>query len=133
MVEVRFINDTTPIEVTSDEQATEIGVVSETQATEIQVGGLAHADLSGRDLPDQHPISAITGLQDILNKIWTFTFEQEIATDTWVINHNLGRNPNVVAVDSAGSVQIPDDVHYDSENQITVKFVNAFAGKAFLN
>lgn len=67
MVEVRFINDTTPIEVTSDEQVSQIGVVLETQATEIQVGELAHADLSGRDLPDQHPISAITGLQDALD------------------------------------------------------------------
>ena len=60
MVEVRFINDTTPIEVTSDEQV-----------TEIQVGGLSHGALSDRDLPDQHPIGAITGLQDALDMIQT--------------------------------------------------------------
>lgn len=71
MVEVRFINDTTPIEVTSDEQETQIGVISETQATEIEVGGLPHSGLSGRDLPNQHPIGAITGLQDALDTIPT--------------------------------------------------------------
>lgn len=133
MVEVRFINDTTPVEVTAEQQETSIGVQSETQETEVNVMGLMHRDLSGRDLPDQHPISAITGLQDILNKVWTFTFEQELASDTWVINHNLGRSPSVDIVDSAGNIQIPDEVVYNSENQITIKFVYAFAGKAYLN
>lgn len=122
MVQARVINDTTSINVSS-----------QSIASTVRVAGMAHKDLSGRDISDQHPISAITGLQELLNKVWTFTFEQEVASDTWVITHNLGRNPGVVAVDSAGSVQVPDDVHYDSENQITVKFCNAFAGKAFLN
>lgn len=133
MVELRFINDSTPIHVEAEQQETSIGLQSENQATEINISGLAHSDLSGRDLPDQHPISAITGLQDILNKVWTFTFEQELASDTWVINHNLGRSPSVDIVDSAGNIQIPDEVVYNSENQITIKFVYAFAGKAYLN
>jgi hypothetical protein len=92
-----------------------------------------HEELINRDLPDQHPISAITGLQEILNQIWTFTFEQGIPSDTWVIQHNLGRNPSVTVVDSAGAVQIPDEINYDTDNQITVKFLGSFAGKAFLN
>ena len=92
-----------------------------------------HEELINRDLPDQHPIDAITGLQEILNQIWTFTFEQGIPSDTWVIQHNLGRNPSVTVVDSAGAVQIPDEINYDTDNQITVKFLGSFAGKAFLN
>lgn len=92
-----------------------------------------HEELINRDLPDQHPIGAITGLQEILNQIWTFTFEQGIPSDTWVIQHNLGRNPSVTVVDSAGAVQIPDEINYDTDNQITVKFLGSFAGKAFLN
>lgn len=134
MVQVRFINDTTPIEVTSETQETQISVRSETQVKNIGLKSSAHHDdLTGRNLPDQHPISAITGLQEILNHIWTFTFEQGIPSDTWVIQHNLGRNPNVTVVDSSGSVQVPDDINYDNDNQITVKFLGSFAGKAFLN
>lgn len=134
MVQVRFINDTTPIEVTSDTQETRVNVRSETQVKSIGVKSSAHHDdLTGRDLPDQHPIGAITGLQEILNHIWTFTFEQGIPSDTWVIQHNLGRHPGVTVVDSAGAVQVPDEINYDTDNQITVKFLGSFAGRAFLN
>lgn len=92
-----------------------------------------HNTLYNRTLPDQHPISAITGLEDALNRADTFVYEQGVASDTWVIVHNLGKYPSVTAVDSAGNVQIPDEVQYDSENQITVQFIGSFAGKAFLN
>lgn len=67
MVELRFINDSTPIHVEAEQQETSIDLQSENQSTEIQVSVLAHRDLSGRDLPDQHPISAITGLQAVLD------------------------------------------------------------------
>lgn len=134
MVQVRFINDTTPIEVTSETQETRVNVRSETQVKSVGLKSSAHHDdLTGRNLPDQHPIGAITGLQEILNQIWTFTFEQGIPSDTWVIQHNLGRNPSVTVVDSAGAVQIPDEINYDTDNQITVKFLGSFAGRAFLN
>lgn len=63
----------------------------------------------------------------------TFTYEQEIASDTWVVNHNLGRHPSFVVVDSAGSVQMPDEFTYNSDNQVTIKFISAFAGKAYFN
>lgn len=106
MVEVRFINDTTPIEVTSDEQETQIGVVSETQATEIEVGGLVE---------DKH-----------------FVYEQGVASDTWVIKHNLGKYPSVSLVDSAGT-QFDADVEYNNENTCTVRMNGATTGKAFLN
>jgi hypothetical protein len=91
-----------------------------------------HNALVNRDLPNQHPIEAITGLQDILNKLWTYTFEQAEASDTWIIKHNLGRNPSVVVVDSAGTVFYPA-VHYDNENQCTISMNGATTGKAYLN
>lgn len=99
-------------------------------------GGLAsiseHRELEGRDLPDQHPIEAITDLREILNRLWTFTYEQGVASDTWVIEHNLGRNPSVTIVDSSGNVFTPA-VHYDNENQVTVTMNGATTGKAYLN
>ena len=63
----------------------------------------------------------------------TFEFEQGIASATWVINHNLNKKPNIDVVDSNGSVQWPNDIIYNNSNKITVSFLAAFAGKAFLN
>lgn len=63
----------------------------------------------------------------------SYVYEQEVPSDTWVITHNLDKNPSFVVVDSSGNVQMPDEVTYNSENQITIKFIGAFAGKAFLN
>lgn len=63
----------------------------------------------------------------------TYIYEQGIATDTWVIAHNLNKYPSCFAVDSSGTVQMPDNIVYNNENQITVYFISAFAGKAYLN
>lgn len=63
----------------------------------------------------------------------TFTFEQGLPAKTWTIVHNLNKKPSVFAVDSAGMVQIPNEIIYDSENQITITFLAGFAGKAYLN
>lgn len=62
----------------------------------------------------------------------SFVFEQGVASDTWVIVHNLGKKPSVVLVDSAGTV-FTAGVRYDSENQCTVFINGATTGKAFLN
>jgi len=91
-----------------------------------------HPDLIGRDLPNQHPMGAITGLRDILKKLWTFTYEQASPSDTWVINHNLGRHPSVTVVDSSGNVFTPA-VSYPTENQCIVEINGATTGKAYLN
>ena len=96
-----------------------------------------HETLFNRDKANQHPISAITDLEDRLealeNQDKNFVFEQAIASATWVIEHDLNKYPSVSVVDSAGTMQIPDEIKYDSENQITITFISAFAGKAILN
>lgn len=140
-----------------------------------------HDELNNRDLPDQHPISAITDLQDTLtglsedvsaetearqeadaylqqqidnldisnivggsnievtedNHVFTistttYTFEQGIASNTWTINHGLGKFPSVVVVDSANNV-IEPDVEYVNENSVIVRFVGEMTGVAYLN
>jgi len=63
----------------------------------------------------------------------TFVFEQGIASDTWVINHNLNKRPSIIVVDTLDRVQIPDDIYYNSDKTMTVTFLAAFAGKAYLN
>ena len=67
-----------------------------------------HDKLRNRDLPNQHPIEAITGLEDILGKLWTFTYEQASASDSWLIVHNLGRKPRQYLSQCIGQ---PDKIH----------------------
>lgn len=62
----------------------------------------------------------------------TYIHEQAIASDTWVITHNLNKYPSVTIVDSAGNVFTPA-IQYDSKNQVTVTMNGATTGKAYLN
>lgn len=92
-----------------------------------------HDKLNHRDYPDQHPISAITGLEEaLLNADKTFVFEQGIASDTWNITHNLNKYPSVTVVDSAGNEVIAEVVYTDTNNCV-VTMTAAFKGKAYLN
>lgn len=92
-----------------------------------------HDELDHREYPDQHPISAITGLEEaLLNADKTFVFEQGIASDTWNITHNLNKYPSVTVVDSAGNEVIAEVVYTDTNNCV-VTMTAAFKGKAYLN
>ena len=81
--------------------------------------------------------SDLIGVSRVENEVTitskTFVFEQGMASNEWVITHNLNKQPTVIAVDSSDRVQIPDEVIYNNENQVTIQFVSAFAGKAYLN
>lgn len=61
-----------------------------------------------------------------------FTYEQAVASDVWVINHNLNKKPSITVVDSAETV-IVGDYEYNDLNTVTLHFNAAFAGKAYLN
>jgi hypothetical protein len=62
----------------------------------------------------------------------TYTHTQTSSSATWTITHNLNCFPSVTVVDSAGSVVV-GDVVYISANVVSVTFVAAFGGKAYLN
>ena len=62
----------------------------------------------------------------------TYTHSQIAPSQTWVINHELGRYPSVNVVDSAGTLVL-GDIKYISEDEIQVSFTAAFAGKVYLN
>lgn len=61
-----------------------------------------------------------------------YTHNQETASAKWVVKHNLGKNPAVTIVDSAGTEVIGDVVHNDI-NTVTISFTAAFSGKAYFN
>lgn len=121
----------------------------------VETGIRTHEKLAGRDLPDQHPISAITGLEEALdgkvdeiiggsnidvertnNRVTinsaSFIYEQGIASDVWVIEHNLNKAPAITLVDSSGAEFQARKV-YNSLNQVTIYLNGATTGKAYLN
>lgn len=57
---------------------------------------------------------------------------QEQVSDTWVINHGLNKYPSVRVEDDGGNDVIGDYV-YNSENTMTLHFIGAFSGDAYLN
>lgn len=57
---------------------------------------------------------------------------QSLASDTWAVEHNLGKYPSVTVLDSALS-QVEGDVNYTDNSSLTIQFTAAFSGTATLN
>lgn len=84
-----------------------------------------------------HNKQAIDGINsDLLAQIeaatTTYIHDQMVASAEWTIRHNLKKFPAVSVVDSAGNVVI-GEVRYIDINAISIKFIGAFSGKAYLN
>ena len=62
----------------------------------------------------------------------SYVYNQGVPSDTWVVNHNLNKNPSITVVDSAGE-EVEGAVVINSLNQVTITFCAAFSGKAYLN
>lgn len=62
----------------------------------------------------------------------TYIHEQGIASDEWIIQHNLGKFPSVTVVDSGNNVIVPD-VQYINKNKCIVRMNGASKGRAYLN
>ena len=63
----------------------------------------------------------------------TYTHNQAVVSNTWIIEHNLNKHPSVTVIDSAETVIVPNQITYIDKNTITVSFLSAFSGKAYLN
>jgi hypothetical protein len=62
----------------------------------------------------------------------TYVFNQNTASATWTITHNLSAYPSVTVIDSAGTYVI-GNIEYISNNVLRLTFSAAFAGQALLN
>jgi hypothetical protein len=63
---------------------------------------------------------------------FAYVHNQNTPSDTWLIDHNLGWNPNVTVIDSAGTT-VEGDIEYLSENSLTLIFSSGFSGTAYLS
>ena len=95
-----------------------------------------HEFLYNRDKANQHPISAITGLEEALRSLEGqdkyFVWEQGVSSNIWNITHNLDKYPSVTVVDNNNRI-MEGDVRYIDLNHIEVTFNASFQGKAYLN
>jgi len=62
-----------------------------------------------------------------------YVHDQGIASDTWIIEHNLGFIPSITVVDSAGSVVEGSYDYSANGSTVTVSFNGATTGKAYLS
>lgn len=70
-------------------------------------------------------------LADLIRQA-TFIQHVDVPTTTWTIPHGLGKYPAIACVDTSGNI-VYGDINYNSLNQLTITFIVAVSGKAFLN
>ena len=63
---------------------------------------------------------------------FTDYYEENTATNPWVVTHNLSKFPSVTVVNRNG-VEVYAKVTHDSNNQVTITFSGDTAGKAYFN
>lgn len=90
--------------------------------------GIIEADF---EIVAQDPMEATFVISPQIQDL-NYTHYQDVAQETWIINHNMAKYPSVTIVTSAGE-KIEADVQYKSKNVVEVTFMGAFAGVAYLN
>lgn len=61
-----------------------------------------------------------------------YTHTQNAASASWSVNHNLGKKPSVMIVDSADSV-LHGEIEYTDLNNLVINLSAPTSGKAYLN
>lgn len=89
---------------------------------------LSHVNSNGSlEVEKFYSIILYSGAQDK-----DYRHNQNSASSTWTINHNLNKFPNVVVFDSADNQAVGAITHIN-KNQLTITFSASFSGTAYLN
>ena len=91
------------------------------------VGGGSNGVISENAFYDFAVFTLSSGLADK-----TFEFTQGVPATTWNIQHDLGKFPSITVIDTADTV-VTGQYEYIDNNNVTLTFSAAFAGKAYLN
>ena len=84
-------------------------------------------DFEGELVPEHHTF----GVQLITGDLH-YTHYQDTPEETWYVVHNLGKNPTISVVNSAGDVIYPD-IKHTSVNTCELYFKSAMSGRVFCN
>ena len=77
--------------------------------------------------------TVVNNYYQTIQKASTYTHLQNTSAATWTVNHNMDKYPSVTVVTSAGDIAGGAEIDYIDKNNLTISFVSAFAGKAYLN
>lgn len=113
----------------TQEQVNE-AIQAESDVINARIDGIEQSSIT--EIIGEGNISATQSEHTVTITSTTYVYEQGIASDTWEIEHNLGKYPSVTIVDSAGTI-FTASVEYNSENVCTVYINGATKGKAYLN
>jgi hypothetical protein len=91
---------------------------------------LALVGSNGAAVVDEYYDMALFTLSDGSDK--SYVFVQGVPATTWTIQHNLQKFPSITVIDSGNTVVI-GQYTYINNNNVTLTFSAAFAGKAYLN
>ena len=61
-----------------------------------------------------------------------YVHDQQVASNSWVVIHELNKFPAVSIVNTANQA-IVGDITYNSLNQLTITFTSSISGKAYIN
>jgi len=100
----------------------------------------SHTENDINDLDKYTQAQVDTKIDDTLNMmqmflepyIFGYIYEQSTPSDTWTIEHNLNKMPQVTIVDSSGN-QVETEIEYIDSNTVQSKSNGSFSGKAFVN
>lgn len=102
---------------------------NEDEAAHPYIQGLISQEVTDRENAD---IDLQTQINEISVLARGYVHEQGIASDVWVIEHNLNKHPSVTIVDSAEN-EVVGEIEYINNNVVEVKLKGASKGKAYLN
>lgn len=102
---------------------------NEDEAAHPYIQGLISQEVTARENAD---VDLQTQINEISIQARGYVHEQGIASDVWVIEHNLNKHPSVTIVDSAEN-EVIGEIEYISNNIVEVKLKGASKGKAYLN
>ena len=61
-----------------------------------------------------------------------YVHDQQVASNTWVVIHELDKFPSVSIVNTANQAVV-GDITYNTLNQLTITFTSQISGKAYIN
>ena len=59
-----------------------------------------------------------------------YTYDQDQPASIWTIRHNLGRKPSVTVI--VDNQPVIAGIEYETDDQLTINFVQPYAGQAYL-
>jgi hypothetical protein len=113
-------------------QGTQGTTGSGTQGVQGTAGVQGATGIGGSDITSTDDL--VEGLENKYFTVERVSHEhtQGSASNSWVIEHNLGFKPNVTVVDSAGNI-VEGEITYTNSNSLTVSFQASFSGYAYLS